>query len=68
MMKRVDWVIATILTVVGFFLLFGTAGTIDRLPTEQLPTGQMILQVALGTALHCGGGIWLNHIYGDNNV
>lgn len=61
--QKFGFVLANVFAIVGFFVLFGTAGTIDRLPAEQLPTWQMILQLFIGTVILGIGAFGLNRIY-----
>lgn len=63
MKSKVWFVLASILVVFGFFMLFGTAGTIDLLPSEQLPTTQMIAQIVIAVMALGVGGRVLNGYY-----
>lgn len=60
---KIAFVVASLVTLIGFLLLFGTAGTIDRLPSEQLPTSQMILQCVVSVVMIAAGSRWLNGYY-----
>lgn len=65
-MKRVMQIAAKVLfgvmAAVGFFMIVGTAGTIDRLPAEQLPDWQLITQILIGFAIGFAGTRGLEHV------
>lgn len=65
-LRNVLITVFTILAFAGFFMVAGTAGTIDRSPAEQLPEAQFLLQCVIGMAVFAVGAFGLRHFYPDN--